>query len=63
MWGEDGRGEFLLRDSLTGEWINTLGREVAIRRAEASRADLAEAEVLRLRQRLQELGHADESHG
>ena len=68
--GEDGRGEFLLRDSLTGEWINTLGREVAIRRAEAAareaetaRADLAEAEVLRLRQRLQEPGHADESHG
>ena len=72
---EDGYGEFLLRDSTTGEWINTLGCEAAARRAEAAarqaeadvqraesaRADRAEAEVLRLRQRLQKLGHSDES--
>ena len=60
---EEGYGEFLLRDSATGEWINTLGREAAARRAEAARADRAEAEIHRLRQRLEELGHADESHG
>jgi hypothetical protein len=63
---EDGYGEFLLRDSITGEWVNTLGREAAARRAEvaatqaeAARADRAEAEVIKLRQRLQELGHSD----
>ena len=70
---EDGYGEFLLRDSITGEWISTLGREAAARRAEvdarraeadarqaeAARADRAEAEVIKLRQRLQELGHSD----
>ena len=56
---EDGFGDFLLQDSVTGEWINTLGLEASARRAEAARADNAEAEVRRLRQRLQELGHTD----
>ena len=60
---EEGYGEFLLRDSATGEWINTLGRETAARHAEAARADRAEAEVRRLRQLLHDLGHVDDSQG
>ena len=42
--GEDGHGEFLVRDSETGEWLGDLSEERAARaEAEAARAE-AEAE-------------------
>ncbi len=56
---EDGVGEFSLRDSATGEWLNTLGDEIAARQAAEAQAQAAEArnrelqaEIQRLRQQL-----------
>ena len=67
---EAGYGEFLLRDSVSGEWVNTLGREAAARRAEAAGREAAEDakravedENRRLRQRLHELGYSTEPPG
>ena len=39
---EDGYGIFLLRDSETGEWLNTLSDEIAARQAAEFRAHVAE---------------------
>ena len=53
---EEGVGRFLLRDSLTGEWLNFLGDErrarIAERAALEARNRELEAEVERLRQQL-----------
>ena len=56
---EDGFSTFRLRDSATGEWLNTHGDEVAARkvaesqaRAAETRAAELEAEIQRLRQQL-----------
>ena len=63
---ENGIGRFSLRDSATGEWLNTLGEEIAARQAAESqaaesdaraavaeaRAAAAEAELERLRRQL-----------
>ena len=49
---EDGIGTFSLRDSATGEWLNTLGDEIAARQAAQARNRELQAEVERLRQRL-----------
>ena len=42
---EDGVGEFSLRDSATGEWLNTLGDEIAARQAAEAQAQAAEAQT------------------
>ena len=47
--GEDGFGEFLVRDSETGEWLGDLSEERAARFAAEARAEAAEAELERLR--------------
>ena len=39
---DDGYGIFLLRDSVTGEWLNTLSGEIEARQAAEFRAHLAE---------------------
>ena len=49
---EDGISDFRLRDSASGEWLNTLGDEIASRKAAEVRAGELEAEVQRLRQQL-----------
>ena len=42
---DDGYGIFLLRDSVTGEWLNTLSDEIAARQAAEFRAHVAELPV------------------
>ncbi len=45
---EDGVGRFLLRDSVTGEWLNTLGSEIEARRAAEAKVEELQAELDRL---------------
>ena len=47
---EDGIGMFFLRDSESGEWLNTLSDEIAARQAAEARNRELEAELQRLRQ-------------
>ena len=49
---EDGISDFRLRDSATGEWLNTLGDEIAARQAAEARTAELEAEIERLREQL-----------
>ena len=56
---EGGVGRYLLRDSATGQWLNTLSDEIAARQAAEAQAQAAqarnrelEAELQRLRQQL-----------
>ena len=49
---EGGISDFRMRDSASGEWLNTLGDEIAAREAAETRAAELEAEVQRLRQQL-----------
>ena len=48
-------GKFLLRDSATGEWLNTLGEEIETRRAAEARAQEAEARNRELQAELDRL--------
>ena len=52
---EDGIGKFLLRDSETGEWLNTLSEEIAARQAAEARAREAEARNQKLQAELERL--------
>ena len=56
---EDGISDFKLRDTASGEWLNTLGDEIAARQAAEARAQAAQArkrelqaEIERLRTRI-----------
>ena len=56
---EDGISDFKMRDTASGEWLNTLGDEIAARQAAEARAQAAQArkrelqaEIERLRQRI-----------
>ena len=56
---EDGISDFRMRDSASGAWLNTLGDEIAARKAAEAQAQVAEArnrelqaEIQRLRQQL-----------
>ena len=57
---EDGYDAFLLRDSLTGEWLNNLSGEIAARQAAEARAQESEA---RNRELLTELERLRRSEG
>lgn len=50
-----GYGAFLLQDSATGEWLKTLGEEIAARRAAEARAQAAEARNRELQAELDRL--------
>lgn len=52
--GEDGYGEFLVRDSETGEWLGDLSEERTARLAAEARAQELEAELERLRRSAEE---------
>ncbi len=52
---EEDMGRFLLRDSATGEWLNTLGEERSARQAEASARQRAEEEQAVAEARIREL--------
>ena len=49
---EEGEASFMLRDSVTGEWLNTLSEEIAARQASDARNRELQAEIERLRQRI-----------
>lgn len=57
---DDGRGEFSVRDSLTGEWLNTLGTERALRQDAEARAQAAEARNRELEAELERLRQGEE---
>ena len=57
---DDGRGEFLVRDSLTGEWLNTLGTERTLRQDAEARAQAAEAQNRELQAELERLRQGEE---
>ena len=52
---EEGVGGFLLRDSGTGEWLNTLGQERLALRAETAARQAAEEQVLELQAEVERL--------
>lgn len=52
---EENYGTFLLRDSATGEWLNTLGEERAARQAEAVARREAEARIQELESEIERL--------
>ncbi len=52
---EDGISDFRLRDSATGEWLNTLGDEIAARQAAETQAQTAEARAAQLEAEVQRL--------
>ncbi len=53
--GEDGHGEFLVRDSETGEWLGDLSEERAARMAAEAERDAAEARARALEAELERL--------
>ena len=57
---DDGRGEFLVRDSETGEWLNTLGTERTLRQDAEARAQAAEARSRELQAELERLRQGEE---
>ena len=52
---EDGVGGLLLRDSGTGEWLNTLGQERLARQSEAAARRAAEEEIRELQAEIERL--------
>ena len=52
---QDGISDFKLRDSASGEWLNTLGDEIAARQAAQTRAQAAEAQTQAAEARAAEL--------